>query len=230
MEMQRFSTKVKQIRSLTPEVLGLSLAIPERFEWSPGQYVGVSDKADGALSYYSIASARLTSRLSDIELAVHGPSIKWKEPVRVGMDLYLSDPGGGPKPRDWRETERLILIGMGTGVAPLRAVVQACLLDAHEVRRAITLVQGARNLSNCLFYEEFMGLTQSGLNYIPVLSQPLQSDVWLGKTGRVQSHLHDLQVAGSRFCVCGKIDMVTEVVAMLVAQGARDEQVFSEGY
>lgn len=229
--MQRFSTKVNQIRSLTPEVLCLSLAVPERFEWSPGQYVGVSDSANGTLSYYSIASAPAKSSRFGIELAIHGPSIKWAAPIRVGMELYLSDPEGGPKLNDWYDAERLILIGMGTGVAPLRAIVRSCLFDAEEVLRpAITLIQGARNLSSCLFYEEFMGLTHSGLNYIPVLSQPLASNTWLGKTGRVQSHLHELQVAGSRFCVCGKLDMVTEVVALLATQGASGEQVFSEGY
>lgn len=227
----RFSTKVKQIRILSPEVLCVSLAVPDGFQWSPGQHVGVSDRSEGAFSYYSIASAPARSSGVDIELAMHGPSIKWAAPLALGTELYLSDAAGGPKLQDWHDARRLVLIGMGTGVAPLRSVARACLSQqGTDFNPEITLVQGARNLSNCLFYDEFMAWTASGLNYMPVLSQPAAADGWTGRTGYIQSHLDDLRVAGSRFCVCGKLEMVSEVVAWLVARGALQESVFAEGY
>ena len=75
-----------------------------------------------------------------------------------------------------------------------------------------------------------MELQAALLPYLPILSQPVAADGWAGRTGYVQSHLGELKVADSRFCVCGKLEMVSEVVAWLVARGAPPQDVFAEGY
>ncbi len=224
-------TEIERISRLSPEVLCVSLRVPEGFSWAPGQHLGVTNAADGKLSYYSIASVQLDGD-SSIELAMHEPSIKWPGPLQSGDRLYLSPASGGPPFDALVAARHVALIGMGTGVAPLRAVTQAL---AH--RRAsqgeaprVTLLHGARDRENCVFFEELSQFSEPGFVYAPVLSRLETTDDWSGRVGRVQSHLADLPTVDAFFCVCGKLPMVSEVVHLLSERGVAGERIFSEGY
>ena len=227
------STNIENIRRLSPEVLCVTLGVPKGFFWQPGQHVGVTDSPQGKLSYYSIASAQNASNDQPIELAVHEPSIKWQGPIEVGRSLYLSSPSGGPEFSRLSSAARVVLIGMGTGVAPLRGVVQALLsLSAPERDApgpALTLLHGARDRQNCIFFDEFADLQNDRFTYTPVLSRA-QPEEWTGRVGRVQGHLKDFPIESAEFCVCGKLPMVSEVAHLLRERGANEEQIFSEGY
>src|SRR5690606_3234045 len=98
----------------------------------------------------------------------------------------------------------------------------------RERDQLITLVQGARRFSDCLFFGEFQGLRNARFEYRPVLSG--QNESWDGRLGRVQQHLENLASPEASYCVCGSRIMVDEVREMLVLAGARPEAVFCEGY
>jgi NAD(P)H-flavin reductase len=114
---------------------------------------------------------------------------------------------------------------MGTGVAPLRAMVQ------ERVNRkslsGVALLQGARVESELLLRDEFNANVEQGLDYRPVLSQP--TGQWMARTGRVQRHLDDLDMR-ARFRVCGSKAMVGDVTERLLQRGALPEQIDGEGY
>ena len=225
------STKVRDIRRLAPDVLCVSLSVPPGFLWEPGQHVAVTDQAGGRRSYYSIASAH--GPVSDLELAVHEPSIKWSGPVEVGRTLLVSAPSGGPSTEHLHAASELVLVGMGTGVAPLRPIVQTLVGTSKQARSGgphVTLLQGARDLSRCIFFDEFNKLAGPRFNYLPVLSQPQPSDGWSGVVGRVQAHVGRVPVLDARYCICGKLAMVSEVAGLLLNQGVSPEHIFSEGY
>lgn len=153
-------------------------------------------------------------------------SIKWPLPLEVGQEFYLSAPSGGP-PAAIQDARHLILIGMGTGIAPLRALTQARLGRASGPG-LLTLIQGARTQNECLFFDEFAAVRTKGFDYRPVLSQP--SAPWSGRRGYVQEHLLDLPPQGAHFCICGKLAMVEEVTARLAKSGVDSSAIFSEGY
>lgn len=223
------STKIVGIRRLSDDVLQVRCSVPSGFSWSPGQHVAVLASPTGTPSYYSIASADLVPPGAGrvLELAMRESSIKWPLPLQVGQQLYLSTPSGGPPTVSVQGAPHLILIGMGTGVAPLRALAQARLASAVG-SSCLTVIQGARRLEECLFFDEFSAIGQPGLDYRPVLSQPGAG--WAGRHGYVQDHLTDLPPRDVYFCICGKLAMVEDVTARLTKLGVHADAIFSEGY
>lgn len=227
----RSSTKIVEIRRLAADVLQVSLASPPGFSWLPGQHLGVSNEPAGQLSYYSIASAWVSSTGSALELAMRESSIKWPLPMQIGQDLFVSRPAGGPPQTNVQTAAHLVLIGMGTGVAPLRSLVQArrALERSETSGSRITLLQGARRVEECLFFDEFTALASSSFEYRPVLSRmPLET--WTGRRGHVQDHLDDLQIDEAYFCICGKLAMVEDATVRLGKMGVSTTSIFSEGY
>lgn len=224
-ETPKFSqAQVAAVKRISDRVLCLTLRASFDFSWTPGQHVAVSASPDGANpSYYSIASAPLKNTPGQFDLAVTEDALRLEALIDVGSQVWLSRAMGGV-PHEVLGAKRLVLVGMGTGVAPLRAIVQASL----ENEQHVTVVQGARRFSDCLFFDEFQALRGPRFEYRPVLSGDGES--WSGRLGRVQHHLENLASVSDSYCVCGSLAMVEEVKKLLVAAGAREDAVFCEGY
>ncbi|HSC88019.1 MAG TPA: FAD-dependent oxidoreductase, partial [Polyangiaceae bacterium] len=138
---------------------------------------------------------------------------------RAMLDVF---PGNGP----------LQLIAMGTGVTPLRAVIQEQVARQEKGElpaRSLGLLHGCRDESEQLFADEFAGLRARGLlDYRPVLSRPEPG--WPGLRGRVQEHVDAFSPTGASYLVCGSIGMVEDVVARLVSGGVSATSILAEGY
>jgi len=217
----RVAATVVDVRSLSPRVRAVELHVREVYTWSAGQHVGVSPREEGeGARYYSLAS--VPGARGTIELCVGDSDDAPAFPP--GGQVWLSQPAGRaavPEP-----VSSLALIGVGTGVAPLRAVLLE--QTGRAPAPSLTLLVGFRSESEVLYAEELERWRALGqLDYRPVLSQPGAG--WRGRLGYVQDHVVELPRA-ERYCVCGKLDMVQEVQAALGAFGVSPSQVFAEGY
>jgi NAD(P)H-flavin reductase len=162
-------------------------------------------------------------------LAVSAESLPLEGDVEVGTPLYLGRAGGALPLGRLEGAKAVALIGIGTGVAPLRATVQHLLALPDAVDKPyVILLQGARSLDECYFYHEFVALEGRRFSYRPVYSRGAGPKG--GRMGRVQQHLLDLPTDGVEYCLCGSAAMVAEVRSLLEARGVSPECVFSEGY
>jgi NAD(P)H-flavin reductase len=212
---------VVDVRSLSPRVRAVELHVRVPYTWSAGQHVGVSPREEGeGARYYSLAS--VPNARGTIELCVGDSDDAPAFPP--GGQVWLSQPAGRaavPEP-----ASSLSLIGIGTGLAPLRAVLfeQAGRVPAPS----LSLLVGFRSEEDVLYAEELERRQSHGqLDYRPVLSQP--GPGWRGRLGHVQDHVAELP-RSERYCVCGKLGMVKDVQAALSALGVSPSQVFAEGY
>lgn len=223
----RVPATVTQTVPLSPRVRAVTLRIPSElgtaYTWCAGQHVAVwLEEAEGESRprYYSFAA--MPSLRGTVELCV-GES-EDAPPFPEGGQVWLSPPAGHlavPEP-----VETLALVGVGTGVAPLRAVVQE--QTARRPGPQLTLLVGFRSEVEMLYADEFLELAAAGLlDYRPVLSQP--SAAWSGRVGRVQAYVAELG-RFERYCICGKLALVDDVRQLLVAAGVQDSQLFAEGY
>ncbi len=129
-------------------------------------------------------------------------------------------PSGGP----------LVFIANGTGIAPLRAMIQE--LDRRGATVPIRLLFGARTEEDVLWrreLEERLGRKGDRL-FAPTLTRP--SAGWKGRTGRVQDHIADVAAGlpGAAAHVCGTRAMVQEVKMALLALGYPAERILYEKY
>ncbi len=125
----------------------------------------------------------------------------------------------------------VLLVGVGTGVAPLRALVQEALASDEEV--SLLLLVGARTEQDLLWHDELSesGARRGRLRYEPVLSQA--GAAWLGRRGYVQDHLKSLVPSlppGFAARVCGSKSMVESVLADLRGLGVPEADLAGEGY
>jgi CDP-4-dehydro-6-deoxyglucose reductase, E3 len=206
----RFEATVVRLDRLANDVTGLVLAptANARFCYRPGQYLSVL-LADGQRRSFSMASAggvgrpielhirrRLGGCFSDAILAA----------LRVGDKLTFEGPFGQV---DWRESSgAAILLGTGTGLAPLKALLEHAL--AVGAPRQIHLYWGGRTPADLYLSDHLHELArvQPRLHFNPVLSRPHAN--WAGRRGYVQeavaedfAHLH-----GAVVYACGSGAMI----------------------
>jgi CDP-4-dehydro-6-deoxyglucose reductase len=148
--------------------------------------------------------------------------------IAPGKTLFVSSPAGSFV---WqRRSSSTLLIGIGTGVAPLRAMLQAAL--DFETERSVTLLYGARSEAEILWNAEFVHLSraESRFRFEPTLSQA--GPHWQGRRGRVQDHLAELasDVPDASVYICGKTSMVADSIALLLDLGIDPERVSSEAH
>lgn len=226
----RIEATVRRVSRLSPRVLGLVIAAPPEFTWHAGQHLSLSGvPVGGETGYYSIASAPRATAPGELELAVIEDSLPVAERVRSGSPVYLGQVGGAFPLGRLLNARNVALVGMGTGVAPLRAAVQE-LLSSTERNEAqhVTLIHGARTEIECFYREEFEALAGERFTYRPVISRP--SSGFSGLSGRVQHHLGELPIDDVEYCLCGSRLMVHEVRDLLLARGVRSESIYGEGY
>jgi CDP-4-dehydro-6-deoxyglucose reductase len=175
-------------------VMGVYLRLPpaESFDFKPGQYVDVL-LSKGRRRSFSIASPPHDSR--PLELHVRrAPGGEFSEQVFAeemrGAVLHLEGPLGNSVYREIAAAESpgaaappLLLVGGGTGLAPLKSILRHVLETG--LPRRMTLYWGVReerDLYAHAFLEE-AARADARLRYAPVLSEP--SPAWGGRRGFV---------------------------------------------
>ncbi len=199
------------------EVLG-----GEPFDFRPGQYIALNIQVEGRklTRYYSVASAPDHGRRFDLCLNVipGGVASPWLYSLEPGMRIRFSGPHGAFALRE-PPGASTAFIATGTGIAPLRAMIQH--LYTRPVAGEVRLLLGVRTEADIPYRSEFERLAAEHPNFqfIPTLSRP--SPEWKGLRGYVQEHLAAQFSGRSGFhaYICGLRKMVEAVCRRLEELG-----------
>jgi len=216
---------------LSERVHRLRFASLPPFRWAAGQHLIVVRAGDQALFLpYSIASAYDPKHAGELEIAAaFRAGADAMDELAIGAELEAEGPAGAfvwqtnPSPA-------ALLVGVGTGVAPLRALIQEELGRSSGTR--LLLLAGHRAPEDVLFQDDFTRLAAAAprFQFVPTLTGA--ASAWLGGRGRVQVQLaravHSLGPLDAY--VCGRLEMVNEVVSALQALGVPAARIRSEGY
>jgi CDP-4-dehydro-6-deoxyglucose reductase, E3 len=229
------NARVVQRRALSVRVseLVLEIAGAPPFRWRAGQYLtlhpaGGNGAHEGPLAY-SIASAWDGTDPPRLALAIGpGSGAEVLAPIGAGASLDIDGPFGS---FTLPAAPGALLVGAGTGVAPLRAHVGEW-LGRRDAGPVILLV-GARTEADLLWHDELglRGASDARFHYEPALSQP--SATWAGRTGYVQAHLPEVVTrlpSGFLVRVCGSTSMVETCLSALRALGVEDARLEAESY
>jgi ferredoxin-NADP reductase len=210
----------------TPRVRTLVLEVPEWPDHRAGQHLDVRLTAeDGyqAQRSYSVASAPgdapaiTVERLDDGEVSPY-----LVDEATVGDRLEVLGPLGGYFVWDGSGAAPLLLVGGGSGVAPLMSMVR------HRFARGLDtptrLICSSRSLEDVLYREELDGLAASGDGFrvVQTLTRS-QPRGWTGYARRVDEELLRAESfppqAGADVYVCGSTGFVEAAASGLVAIG-----------
>ncbi|WP_233712577.1 ferredoxin reductase [Kribbella turkmenica] len=221
----------------TPRVKTISLAVPDWPGHRAGQHVDVRLTApDGYQTQrsYSIASgpedqyvSLTVERLEDGEVSPYlvdelrpGDELEFRGPI--GGHFVWTDELGGP----------LFLVGGGSGLVPLRAMLRHH--RAVDSRVPVRVLCSARSLELLIYREELMKLAADDLVDISItLTREAPSD-WRGYRGRIDPAL--LSTTGwarnkqPLTYICGPTAFVETAAAGLVALGHEPGRIRTERF
>ncbi len=192
--LKRLPCRIERAVPLSHDVMGLFLRLPvaEDFRFEAGQYIDIL-LPGGRRRSFSIASPPHDARPLELHVRrVAGGEFTdrlFHEEMRAAL-LTIEGPLGAFTYRPHTShAPRMLLIGGGTGIAPLLSILRH--LIENGIERDMQLFWGVR--SECDLYAhatlEQLSRTAS-LTYAPVLSQA--SPAWRGLTGWV----HEAALAG----------------------------------
>lgn len=203
---------------LPPEATGAHRA--------PGQVLKLHTGSGEA--YFALASApdprgvidllvKRGGRVADAAIAAALP----------GAALDVTPPFGSGFPIEEGHGRHLLLFAAGSGIAPIRALVQHVLAQRDAFDR-VTLFHGQRHGTDFAYRKEHLGWERGGVRVVLCPSQ--EDDAWPGVRGRVQEVARSLGFGGSPpessvAFVCGMTAIVDDVKATLARAGIPPERV-----
>jgi sulfhydrogenase subunit gamma (sulfur reductase) len=192
----------------------------------PGQVVKV--KATTGEGFFALASAPAPDGRAELLLKRGGKVadaiVAAAEP---GGQLQITPPFGRGYPLEPARGRDVLLFAAGSGIAPIRALVQALLAHRDEVDR-IVLFYGQRHGSEFAYRSEHLTWERHGVRV--VLCPSAADDAWEGVRGRVLDVAHTLDFGGARLpeaatYVSGMSAMVADVKETLARSGVPPERV-----
>lgn len=232
-EVRILPCRLERKEMLTPDVVRLRLVLPaqQQLRCLPGQYLNLVLN-DGRKRAFSIAN--LPQRDGAIELHVRrvpggGFSGELLDGLREQSILRVEAPLGNFVLRE-DATRTILLVGGGTGFAPLAAMMEHIVHTG--IHRPVRLYWGVRARDD-LYLPELPRRWRDlhpDFRFTPVLSEP--DPQWDGRRGPVHAAVAAdyPDLAAFQVYLSGPPAMVEAARAAFVAQGADPGQIFSDAF
>jgi len=225
-----FRGRVDTLEDVAPDVRRLVLALDEPLSFNPGQYV-LLDVPGGHQRPYSIASTPADGSRIELHLKRSENGVatdRWVFSTLCPADeVTLSGPYGRFSFRPMR-TQPILLLGSGTGLAPLKSMIKHIAENGGE--HQVTLYHGVGTKADLYDREFFEGLAASNdwFTYRPALSK----EQWEGRSGRVPALLaEDYPRAGGHVAyICGSPAMVQDTMKALMKSRLFPRDIYREDF
>ncbi len=192
----------------------------------PGQVVKI--RMPAGEGYFALASAPSPSRAADLLVKRGGRIADGAIASAVpGGAIEVSAPFGKGFPVAEAEGKDVLLFAAGSGIAPIRSLVQHVLGHRDRFGR-VTLFYGQRRGGDFAYRSEHLSWERGGVRV--VLCPSREEDAWQGVRGRVQEVARSLAFGGAPpgdavAFVCGMHTMVDDVRSTLAGAGVPRERV-----
>ncbi len=229
---QKFSTRLIDKMALNESVIRLRLSKPDNFDYHAGQFINLIRPSDELTRSYSLASLPSDDALElHIKRVPKGAMSGWLfDHVETGEELAFYGPSGDCFYLPEDPEQPLLLVGAGTGLAPLYGIIQDALQQEHRApihlfhgslaKEGLYLIQTLRELDNQ--YAQF--------HYTPCV---LHGD---SPPGGMQGNIGDLPVqalgslSGYRVFLCGDPAIVRTLRQNIFMAGASMQAIHSDPF
>jgi len=235
-EIKQLPCRVVGLQTLTHDVMQVRLQLPrnQRFHYLAGQYIDLLTR-DGRRRSFSIANP--PGEEGVLELHVRRvPDGYLTSYVFEGMQerdlLRFQGPLGTFFLREENQDRRLIFVAGGTGLAPIKAILEHAFEEG--VDRPMHFFWGVRAARD-LYMRELVASWQechAGFEFTPVLSEPAVGDHWTGETGWVHEAVTRRypDLSGCQVYASGPPPMIEALRRQFPAYGLPQEQLFFDSF
>jgi CDP-4-dehydro-6-deoxyglucose reductase, E3 len=209
------------------------------FEYQAGQFVTIKipqpTNKPLIMRSYSISSKPTKGQFElCVKLMPEGKGSNYLNSLKPGEEIEFIGPVGHFTFKTDPD-KRVLLIGTGTGLAPLKSILEEQL--PNNPNQKFYLLFGVRHIKDLFYQDKLAALAAQHPNftYTTTLSQP-ESPGWEtqgGAQGRVTAHLEKIppkDLQNTNAYICGLKDMVLQVQEMLQQKGLPKEAVYFERF
>lgn len=229
-DVPRQIATVTDRKMLNAEILRLTLQCSEPFAFRAGQFLHLQ-RSDGLVRSYSIASLPESGQIElHIRRLAGGQMSEWiHDALPVNASIEIAGPSGNcfylPNALD----SNVLLIGTGSGLAPLWGILQDALQQGH--RGQIALYHGSWRADGLYLISELRELARqySNLHYVTCVDEGADSETRLGRAD-INAFTDWKQLAGWRVFLCGHPDMVKNARKRAFLAGASLPDIFADPF
>jgi NAD(P)H-flavin reductase len=221
-----------EIERLAPAIVRVRLESATPLYYHPGQFINLR-RRDGLMRSYSLAS--VPRRESFLEIHVKrlkgGQMSAWlNDEARVGDTVDIQGANGSAFYLPGRPDQPMLLVGNGTGLAPLYGIARDALSDGH--RGDIRLYHGSRTADGLYLRDALTALAarHDNFSYIPCVSGPAPGQG--ARAGRAEAAAFtDLpQLPDWRVFLCGYPPMVHAAKRTAYLAGAKLADIHADAF
>ncbi|UUL82163.1 FAD-binding oxidoreductase [Sphingomonas qomolangmaensis] len=221
--------RISSIDLLAPDVVRVLLRLPPRtdFAYVAGQFIDVI--WNGVRRSYSLASAPREDGLLELHIRAFANGVLsgyWFSQAKPNDLLRIEGPLGTFYRRD-DAAERLIFLATGTGLAPVKALIEDLVASADSMPPSVEVYWGNRTAQD--FYWEPVDLP-TGVAFTRVLSGA--DPDWVGARGHVQNVLAagGPDLSSATVYACGSQAMILGAQAVLRDYGLQDHNFHYDAF
>lgn len=227
--VRRVRCRVSRVEPLTHDIslVGLEPATGRPLEYRAGQYVRITAD-DLPARAYSMAQAPGGSALEFYIRRIPGGAVSTQltQALKVGDEVRVEGPYGHAHLRH-RHAGPILAIGAGSGLAPMKAIVEAAL--ARPVSSPVHLYFGARTARDLYLVDHFEDLAAAhpAFHFSAVVSDETVPGRWRGLVGDVAAaRLPELD--GWKVYLAGGPAMIASAAERILERGARIEDIHAD--
>lgn len=225
MQHQFYSICLIAKKMIARDTMELRFEKPTGFTFTAGQFVQfkVGERSAEVLRNYSISSPPHQNYLEFCaKILPTGVSSRFFEELTMGDEAVISEAQGVfvCQPNN----TSVVFIATGTGLAPIISMIENLAMD--QSLSTLQLLFGVRSEADLFWVERLEKIKRDHpvFNFTITISRPDAG--WLGERGRVSEHV--TIVPGASYYVCGSVEMVKDVRALLFKKGVDTKSVHFE--
>ena len=223
---------VTALKLLNDEIMHVALDCHDPIEYRPGQFINLfRDQTLGRS--YSIAS--VPGQDDHLHLHVRrlpsGRVSGWiHDELRTGQTVEVRGPAGDCFYVPGRPEQAVLLIGTGSGLAPLYGIIRDALGQGHT--GPIRLFHGSRNRNGLYLVDELKELakTYANFDYIPCLSGDTDSAGYGRGRAEVVALQEQPKLKDWRVFLCGHPEMVKSANKKAFLAGASLKEIHADAF
>lgn len=194
----------------------------------PGQYISIK-VSPTRINCYSVAGQKSPTVFNLlVDSTPGGPGSKFFEALNVQDKISYLGPFGNFTLKLDDSAETLLFLGTGSGVAPLKSMIEYCL--EKKVAQNIFLYVGLNNYEDIFMKDYFEKLSKEHANFKYKLVVCNNCDQWNGPTGFITEQLKNDFPDASKCAayMCGNKFMITDATKILTDNGCSSERIYFE--
>lgn len=226
----KFEGEIISQARVTGSVVLVSIKLSTPLNYKAGQFVNII-REDGLCRSYSLASTSDTILCLHIRKTPQGAMSSWfYDTDLVGEKIHISGPIGECYLNESIVNDELLLLGVGTGLAPLYGILQDALLKG--LKNPIKLYHGGLTYESLYLIEELKNLEfqYDNFTYYPAV---LKGD---NKEGFLHGDLIEIiknspiDTKNTTAFICGDPEMVKKLKQTIFIKGVSSKKILSDSF